>query len=89
MKYIIIAPRRTGEIDPEGKSLPAINSFRRGGFRIRGRRRDNGKIAPFIRLNNIPVLINRGINYIDKIEYFLYYEKEYYLNVYLNNRGNF
>jgi hypothetical protein len=29
------------------------------------------------------------MNYTDKIEYFLYYKKEYYLNIYLNNRGNF
>jgi hypothetical protein len=46
-------------------------------------------MAPPIRLNSIPVLISRGINYTDKIKYFLYYEKRYYLNIYLNNRGNF
>jgi hypothetical protein len=82
-------PRRRGEVDFKGKSLPATNSFRRGGFRIYRRRRSSGTIAPFIRLNNIPVLIGRRINYIDKIEYFLYYKKGYYLNVYLKNRGNF
>jgi hypothetical protein len=74
-----------GEIDPEGRSLPAINSFRRGGFRIRGRRRGNGRMAPFIRLNSIFILIGRGINYINTVECFLYYKKEYYLNVCLNN----
>jgi hypothetical protein len=88
-KYAIIAPRRTGEVDSEGKIIPAINSFRRGGFRVRGRGRGGGAIAPPIRLNNIPILIDRGINYTDKVECFLYYKKEYYLNVCLNNRGNF
>jgi hypothetical protein len=88
-KYAIIAPRRTGEIDPKKRTLPAINSFKRGGFCIRGRGRDGGVMAPPTRLNNISVLIGRGINYIDKIEYFLYYEKEYYLNIYLNNQDNF
>jgi hypothetical protein len=78
-----------GEVDPEGRTLPAINSFRKGGFRIRGYRRGGGIIAPLIRLNNMPVLINRGINYTDKVEYFLYYKKGYYLNVYLKNRNNF
>jgi hypothetical protein len=76
-------------MDPEGRTLPATNSFKRGGFRVRGRRRGGGIIAPPIRLNNIPVLIGRGINYTDKIKYFLYYKKGYYLNVYLNNRDNF
>jgi hypothetical protein len=46
-------------------------------------------MAPFTRLNSILILINRRINYIDKVECFLYYEKKYYLNIYLNNRGNF
>jgi hypothetical protein len=89
MKYAIVAPRRTGEVDPKRRTLPAINSFRRGGFRVRGRERGGGVIAPCIRLNNISVLIGRGMNYTDEVEYFLYYEKEYYLNVCLNNRGNF
>jgi hypothetical protein len=89
MKYAIIAPRRTGEIDFKEKTLPAINFFKKGGFRICGLRRGGGAIALFIRLNSIPVLIGRGMNYTDKIECFLYYKKEYYLNIYLNNRGNF
>jgi hypothetical protein len=88
MKYIIIALRRTGEIDLKGKTLPAINSFKRGGFRIYKYRKGGGIIALFIRLNNISILIGRGINYTDKIEYFIYYEKRYYLNVCLNNRDN-
>jgi hypothetical protein len=88
MKHAIIAPRRTGEIDLKKKTLPAINSFRRGGFRIREREKGGGIMALLIRLNNIPVLISRGINYTDKIEYFLYYKKRYYLNVYLKNRDN-
>jgi hypothetical protein len=82
-------PRRTGEMDPEGRSLPAINSFKRGGFYIRGRKRGDGRIAPLIRLNSISVLISRGINYIDKIKYFLYYKKGYYSGAYLKNLDNF
>jgi hypothetical protein len=77
------------EVDSEERTLPAINSFRRGGFRIYRRGRGGGVIALLIRLNNIPVLIGRGINYINKVECFLYYKKKYYLNIYLNNRGNF
>jgi hypothetical protein len=88
MKHIIVAPCRTGEMDPEGKTLPATNSFKRGGFRIYRRERGGGTIALSIRLNSISVLINRGINYINKIECFLYYKKRYYLNIYLKNRGN-
>jgi hypothetical protein len=76
-------------VDSKGKTLPAINSFKKGGFRIRGRGRGDGIIAFSIRLNNIPVLVDRRINYIDKIKCFLYYKKKYYLNIYLNNRGNF
>jgi hypothetical protein len=75
-------------VDSEGRTFPAINSFRRGGFRIRGRRRGGGIIAPSIRLNSIPVLISRGINYTDEIECFLYYKKEFYLNMYLKNLNN-
>jgi hypothetical protein len=85
MKYATVAPRRTGEIDPEGKTLPAINSFRRGGFRIYRRKRDSGVITLSIRLNNISVLIDRRINYINKVKCFLYYKKKYYLNIYLKN----
>jgi hypothetical protein len=29
------------------------------------------------------------MNYTEKVKYFLYYKKEYYLNIYLNNQGNF
>jgi hypothetical protein len=76
-------------VDSEGKTLPAINFFKKGGFRIRGRKRGGGTISFFIRLNNIPVLINRRINYIDKVKCFLYYEKEYYLNIYFKNLSNF
>jgi hypothetical protein len=76
-------------VDPKGKTLPATNSFKRGGFRIRKHGRGGGAMALPTRLNSIPVLIGRGINYTDKVEYFLYYEKGYYLNVYLKNRGNF
>jgi hypothetical protein len=89
IKHVIITPRRTGEVDSEERTLPAINSFRRGGFRIRRRKRGGGIIALSIRLNNIPILIGRGINYTDKIKYFLYYKKEYYLNIYLNNKNHF
>jgi hypothetical protein len=75
-------------VDPEGRTLPATNSFRRGGFRVRRREKGGSAMALPTRLNSIPVLIGRGINYIDKVECFLYYKKEYYLNIYLNNRGN-
>jgi hypothetical protein len=84
-KYATVAPRRIDEVDPERRTLPATNSFKRGGFRIGGRRRGGGAIAPPTRLNSIPMPIGRGMNYIDKVEYFLYYKKEYYLNIYLNN----
>jgi hypothetical protein len=72
-------------MDPKGRTLPAINSFKRGGFYIYRYKRGGGIIALFIKLNNISVLIGRRINYINKIKYFLYYEKRYYLNVYLKN----
>jgi hypothetical protein len=72
-------------MDPEGRTLPATNYFKRGGFRIRGYGKGGGIIAPLTRLNSIPVLIDRRMNYTDKIEYFLYYKKGHYLNVYLNN----
>jgi hypothetical protein len=85
MKHAIIAPCRTGEVDPEGKTLLATNFFKRGGFRIYKYRRGGGIIIFLIRLNNIPVLISRRINYINKIKYFLYYKKRYYLNIYLKN----
>jgi hypothetical protein len=88
-KYVIVAPRRIDEVDSEGKTFPATNSFKKGGFRVRGRGRGGGIIAPSIRLNNIPVLIGRGMNYTDEVECFLYYKKKYYLNVCLNNRSNF
>jgi hypothetical protein len=76
-------------VDFKERTLPAINFFKRSGFRIRGRKKGGGAITPFTRLNNIPVLIDRGINYTDKIECFLYYEKEYYLDTYLKNLNNF
>jgi hypothetical protein len=76
MKHIIVIPRRTGEVDSKGRTLPATNSFRRGGFYIRRRERGDSAIAALItlpiRLNNILILIGRGINYIDKVECFLY-----------------
>jgi hypothetical protein len=81
-------------VDPEGKSLPAINSFKKeNGFRIYKRGKGDGitaaPIARFIGLNNISVLISRRVVYINIIEYFLYYKKEYYSNIYLKNKGNF
>jgi hypothetical protein len=85
MKHATVAPRRTGEMDSKERTLPATNSFKKGGFRVRRRRRGGGAIVLFIRLNNIPVLMGRRINYTDKVECFLYYKKGYYLNVYLNN----
>jgi hypothetical protein len=75
-------------MDPKGKTLPATNSFKRGGFCIYRRGRGGGAMAFLIRLNSIPVLIGRRINYINKVECFLYYKKGYYLNIYLKNRGN-
>jgi hypothetical protein len=68
-------------VDPEGRTLPAINFFGRGGFRIYERERGGGAMVLPTRLNSIPVPISRGMNYTDKIEYFLCHEKGYYLNI--------
>jgi hypothetical protein len=66
------------EIDFKGKTLPVINFLKKGGFYIYRRRKGGGIIALFIKLNNILILISRGINCINKIKCFLYYKKEYY-----------
>jgi hypothetical protein len=94
MRYVTVAPRRIGEIDLKGRSLPAINSFRRGsGFRIYRRERGDGATAALIarpiRLNIIPVLMVMGTVYIDIVECFIYYKKGYYSGACLKNRGNF
>jgi hypothetical protein len=87
-KHATVAPRRTGEVDPEGRTIPATNSFGRGGFRIRGRGRGGGAMAPPTRPNSIPVPMGRGMNYTDEVECFLCHEKGHYSNVCPNNRGN-
>jgi hypothetical protein len=87
-KHATVAPRRTGEMDPEGRTLPATNSFGRDGFRIRGRGRGGGAMALPTRPNSIPVPMGRGMNYTDKIECFLCHEKGHYSNVCPKNRGN-
>jgi hypothetical protein len=65
---------KTDEVDSEKKTLPAINSFKWGDFYIYKRKKNGGTIALFTRLNNIPIWINKRINY---------------LNIYLKNLNNF